>query len=124
MAHILVVDDEQQVRLMLRKKLEAEGHHVSVASEGGEALGIVKENPIEVAITDLLMPGKDGLETIIDLRRDHPGVMIIAISGGGVGSPNIYLDAALRLGAHRTFSKPIALETLFKATRELVSSRS
>ncbi len=123
MARILVIDDDEQIRLMLQKKLSAEGYEVFIATEGREALRMIKENDVNIVITDLIMPGKEGLETIVDLRRDHPEVMIIAISGGGVGSPDIYLDAARRLGAHRTFPKPIDLETLFNATRELIYSR-
>lgn len=83
MTRILVIDDEPQVRAMLRQMLEREGYEVVEAEEGEEGMRRYREQPVDLVITDILMPQKEGIETIRALRRTNPGVKIIAISGGG-----------------------------------------
>ena len=118
MALILVIEDDEQYRKMLRHMLERDGYEVMDASNGMEGIRAFKERPADLIIMDIIMPDKEGLETIQDLREDFPDVKIIAISGGGQMSPDIYLDLAKSLGALRTFSKPFDREEFLKAIQE------
>ena len=120
MALILIIDDDDQIRRMLRKTLERDGYDVADAPNGKEGIRICRENPAALVITDLIMPEKDGIETIIELRKGFPEVKIIAMSGGGNIAAEDYLMMAKGLGAMRIFSKPIELEELLKAVRELL----
>lgn len=83
MARILVIDDEDRIRRLLRAALEMEGHEVLEARQGDEALRLHRTMPVELVITDIIMPEKDGLEVIMALRHDAPKLKIIAMSGGG-----------------------------------------
>ena len=118
MARILVIDDEPQIRLLLRMILEEDGHAVVEAANGLAAMQRWQEAPASLVITDILMPDKDGLEVIAELRRRSPQTPIIAISGGSLAMPVRMLDIAGRLGAAYTVDKPFAVETM----RQLVSS--
>ena len=120
MAHILIIDDDDQFRAMLRQLIERNGHEVTDASGGKEGIRLYQENPTDLIITDLIMPGKDGIETIQELKTISPQVKIIAISGGGRLGPDDYLHLAKMLGAKRILSKPINLSELSKAIEELL----
>jgi CheY-like chemotaxis protein len=120
MARILVIDDDDQVRMLLRIMLESAGYQVEEAADGKRALQLYLERPIDLIITDLIMPEKEGLETIRELNRHAPGTKVIAISGGGQIGPRNYLEFASALGAARTFTKPIDREELLNAIRELL----
>ncbi len=120
MASILIIDDEPQVRLMLRMKLEAHGYEVKDADDGRKGLRLYREDPTDLIITDLIMPEKEGIETISEVKSEFPDVKVIAISGGGRFGPDGYLDIAKGIGAERTFSKPIELNELIKAVEELI----
>jgi DNA-binding response OmpR family regulator len=112
MARILVIDDDRDVREMLRRILEHDGHEVIEASNGEAGVRLYRERPADVVITDIIMPEKEGIETIRDLRRENPQIKIIAISGGGRIGPSDYLNAARMLGAKKTFSKPFSRQEL------------
>ena len=120
MANILIIDDDNQFRTMLRKMVERNGYEVIEASDGKEGIKLYRKNPTDLIITDLIMPDKDGIETIQELRKDFPDVKIIAISGGGRLGPHDYLHLAKMLGAQRTLTKPIELDELLKAIEELL----
>lgn len=124
MAHILVIEDDPLVRSMLKLLFEREGHRVSLAAEGGEALTRFRESPADLIVTDIIMPGQEGIETIIAFRKRHPGVKIIAISGGGRIGPDNYLRMAESLGADRTFTKPLHRRSLMAAVQELLGHPS
>ncbi|MFM8552411.1 MAG: response regulator [Nitrospiraceae bacterium] len=122
MARILVIDDEAAIRGMLRDLLESEGHLVVEASDGAVAMKqwreSSREQPFDLIITDILMPDKDGLEVIREIRRLSPATKVIAISGG---SPQVrvrLLDVAERLGAFRTIDKPFALQSMLDAVND------
>lgn len=121
MAHILVIDDESQICLMLRSWLESEGHSVLDARNGNEGLKSFIENSPDLVITDLVMPEKEGLETISELKKSNPQVKIVAISGGGRNQPEIYLNMAKKLGAVKIFKKPIRKENFLNAVNQLVN---
>ena len=120
MARILIIDDDVQILDMLRQTLELKGYEVVDATNGKEGIRLYRENPADLIITDIIMPEKEGIETIIELKRDFPDVQIIAISGGGRISPEGYLNIARKLGARYTFSKPVEQEKLLSAVRELI----
>jgi len=102
MGRILIIDDEAMIRDLLVKILEREGYETVTASGGKDGIRIHRENPADLIITDLLMPEKDGLETIMELRRDYQDVKIIAMSGGGKVDPETYLQIAKTMGASIT----------------------
>jgi DNA-binding NtrC family response regulator len=107
MANILLIDDDDQFRKMLRQTLIKAGYSVSEASNGTEGIRSFRSEPADLVITDIVMPDKEGIETIMEMRQMAPSLNIIAISGGGrIGSAS-YLDLARKLGAVETFSKPI-----------------
>ena len=121
MAHILIIDDDPQILDMLGQTLKREGHEVVDALDGKEGLKLYRENPADLVITDIVMPVKEGIETIMELQRDFPDVKIIAISGGGHNYPEEYLYIARMLGVHKTFAKPIERDELLKAVSELLN---
>src|SRR5258706_15101020 len=99
MASILLVDDDEQLRTMLSEVLKRAGHEVQTACDGNEAIRMYGRNPTDLVITDLIMPDKEGLEMIREIRRGFPTVRIIAMSGGGRNGPADYLALAERFGA-------------------------
>ena len=120
MARILVIDDDGQVRGAIRRILERAGHTVLDAADGEAGIRVYRERPADLIITDIFMPERDGIETIQQLRREFPGVKIIAISGGDrTRSMDLGKDAEL-LGASRSLRKPFELTELLKAVSELL----
>lgn len=120
MAHILIIDDEAPIRLMLRMMLESQGYTVSEASDGNEGLQRYREKPADLIITDIIMPGKEGIETIISMKKINPKIKIIAMSGGGIGKPEGYLKTASLLGANETLKKPVQKEDMLSAIRRVL----
>jgi CheY-like chemotaxis protein len=120
MALILIIDDDNQFRAMLREMLERAGYEVVDAPDGKEGIKLYREKAADLIITDIVMPEKEGIETIMELRRDFPDVKIIAISGGGRLDSGQYLIMAKSLGALYTFTKPVEREKLLQAVEELL----
>ena len=120
MARIIVIDDEPYILLMLKKMLEKEGFEVEMATNGIEGSELYEKEPADLIITDIVMPEKEGLETIMDLRIKNPELKIIAISGGGRVDSREYLKSTQLLGADRTFQKPFKKDEIIKAVRELL----
>ncbi len=122
MRQILIIDDDQQIRLLLKKIFEKEGFRVIEAQDGNEGIRKFREKGADLVITDLVMPEKEGIETIIELKKEFPDVKIIAISGGGLNIPDAYLDVAKFLGAIHTFSKPFVPADLLAVVDQIFSS--
>ncbi len=120
MKRILVVDDDHQGRAMLRETLVRSGYAVAEAPDGEEALKCFLTDSIDLVITDLIMPEKEGIETISDLRKVNPDVKIFAISGGGRIGPEDYLSVARKSGAIRTFRKPLDRKAILRAIKEVL----
>lgn len=120
MARILIIDDEAMMRDLLVNILEREGYETVTASGGKDGIKIYRENPADLIITDLLMPEKDGIETIMELRRDSKDVKIIAMSGGGKIEPETYLQIAKTIGAIETIAKPFDRKELLKTVQKLL----
>ena len=115
MATILIIDDEEPIRALLRTTLEAAGYEVTEAANGRIGLALYRHKPTDLVITDLLMPELNGLDMILELTRSFLDAKVIAISGGG-GEENV-LDLAKLLGARRTFQKPFSIPRLLDAVR-------
>lgn len=107
MALILVVDDEPLMRRTIRAGLEKAGHQVEEAQDGEEGLRRFTELRPDLVITDIVMPEREGVETIRAIRAASPNTPIIAMSGGGSAGAMLFLDIADKLGATRTLPKPI-----------------
>lgn len=123
-ATILLIDDDQQVLNVLGEMLRLEGHDVYTAENGLVALSILSRQAFDLVITDLIMPEKEGLETIADIRRDYGALPIIAISGGGRGGPMNYLETARYIGADKALKKPFQRRELIAAVQELLPGGS
>jgi CheY-like chemotaxis protein len=122
MSRILIIDDDPQIQVMLRQMLGREGYEIEIASNGQEGIKLCSQKQIDLVITDIFMPEKEGLETISDLKRDYPTIPIIAMSGGSkmVGRPKQWLYLATKLGA-RSLEKPIKKEDLLNTIRGILS---
>ena len=129
MGSILIIDDEEDIRDALQMVLESVGHEVKVASNGNEAVELQRGEPADLIITDVIMPGKDGVDTIKEIKQEFPGIRIIAISGGGGVQPTeyvpeaitttAYLAAAKEAGADMVFTKPFERKDLIQAVDDL-----
>ncbi len=120
MARILVVDDEAPMRLLLREAFETNGYDVVEASNGFEAVRIFSEGEIDLVITEIIMPEKEGIEAIRDLKKIDQDVKIIAMSAGGRLEPHFYLQMASKFGAQRVFQKPLSITFILAAVKELL----
>jgi DNA-binding response OmpR family regulator len=119
---VLVVDDEARVRRAFAEALQLAGYTVRLASHGDEGIALGRRPDVGLAVVDLFMPGTDGFQVIATLRRERPGLPIIAMSGGGgfVPGPRDLLDVAGFVGATRILLKPIDLRTLVDVVRALL----
>jgi CheY-like chemotaxis protein len=123
-ALILVIDDDGQVRAFLRHCLERAGHRLAEAEEGGRGLELCREEAPALVLCDLYMPGKEGLETIRELRAGFPGVPIIAMSGGNPRVAGDFLAVAKMFGAARTLAKPFSPSGLLAAVSAVLAEQS
>lgn len=123
MSHILVIDDEDLIRDAVRQSLEHHGHTVTTAENGRKGLALYDPATIDLVLTDLIMPEKEGLETIMELRAKYPRVKIVAMSGGGRNSPRDYLLMARQLGATGVLAKPFSIEALIQVVDEALGQK-
>ena len=112
---VLVVDDSADMRSSLKLLLELLGYEAETARDGAAAFELQRMRSFAVLITDIFMPGTEGMETIARFRAAWPGVRIIAMSGGGERAKRDYLSAAMQIGADATMQKPFSLSTLISA---------
>ena len=123
MAEILLIEDDLHVRDMMEMMLGSFGHDVRVAIDGVEGVKLFAEQPSRLVVTDLLMPRKEGLETIREIKGLCGEVLILAISGGGLTlSPDGILEVASRLGADGVLAKPFSADQLRSALDELLAA--
>ena len=115
---ILIVEDEERMRDLLRRMLERGSFTVLTAPHGREALKLFRERPVDVAITDLMMPEMDGFELMRELTAQWPSIRIIAVSGA-----DIRLDTARRLGAKAVLKKPVTGKMLVATVEQVLGSR-
>jgi DNA-binding response OmpR family regulator len=116
---ILVIDDDDLVRRMVTKVLRADGHDVVTAADGLRGMDMVHKERPQIVITDIFMPEQEGIETILAIRRENPGIKIVAMSGAGEIGGNDLLKMALLLGADDSIPKPFRAHDLLARIRAL-----
>jgi DNA-binding NtrC family response regulator len=117
---ILIADDEEGLRDIFAESLKLSGYRVSVAENGAAALRVLGAEAVDLLLTDILMPDVDGIELIMQVRRSHPELKVIAMSGGGRTAAEVLINIARRLGVHATLEKPFDLATLLEKIESLV----
>jgi len=117
---ILLIDDEENFRCVIKQVLVNAGFEVVEAANGAQGIQYFYEKPADMIITDIIMPEKEGIETIIELKNAFPNVKLIAMSGGGWYGTDIDFDMAKKLGA-KTLDKPFALQDLLDVVHELLN---
>ncbi len=115
MATILIIDDDDLIRVLLCSALEEAGYEVAEAANGRQGLEMYRQRPTDLVITDILMPEMNGLEILLALTREFLHAKVIAITGAGE-EKNV-LDVAKLLGARQTFQKPVSMQRLLAAVR-------
>ncbi|MEE4166162.1 MAG: response regulator [Desulfocapsaceae bacterium] len=118
MKRILVIDDEELIRTFLRDLLEEEGYEVIIAANGEEGLAVFDTQSVDLVITDIIMPVKDGLDTILELKKKAPELPVIAISAGGNIPKERYLAVAAYMKKTVTLAKPFTRQELLSAVKE------
>ncbi len=119
---LLVVDDDEALRVFLRKVLERAGHTVLVAGNGREALRLLEREPVDGMISDMIMPECEGVETLLAVRKRFPALRVVAISGGGRLTPSDLLTLAQAAGARKTLAKPFTAEELLAVVNEVMAA--
>lgn len=119
MKTILIADDNRDFSAALKLALEAAGYAVTLAVNGREAIRIQQETPVDILITDLIMPESDGLELLKAFREEFPATRVVVISGDIKLDPNRYLSSAELMGADATFRKPFDMEAFLKTLESL-----
>jgi CheY-like chemotaxis protein len=132
MSKVLIIDDEKDVRIVLKEVLQRAGYEAAVAADAREGLEKLEADGADLVITDVIMPGMDGVATVERIRESYPDMPIIVISGGGNVAPmeyepgaistNAYLASATRAGADRTLTKPFERQELVKAVQDLLGA--
>lgn len=117
-----MVDDEPMIRSWIRSTLSTAGHVVAEAENGSIAATLLGMQAYDLVITDIIMPEKEGIETLQEIRRRYPDTAVIAMSGGGNASGLGFLDIALKLGADRILEKPFRKGELLAAVEEALLS--
>ena len=130
MAKIIVIDDEEDIRDVLKEVLERAGFEVSVASNSNDGLELLRHEGADLVITDIIMPGTDGVDTVYRIRMEFPKTRVIVISGGGNVTPmeyepgaiktEAYLASASLAGADVTLTKPFDRQDILDAVKELL----
>ena len=131
MTKVIVIDDEEDIRIVLKEILERAGFEVKVASDGNEGKDLIREHGADLVITDIIMPGGDGVEAAYDIRMEFPKTKIIVMSGGGNAATlgyepaaittTAYLASAASAGADLTLTKPFDRDEIINAVKELTN---
>lgn len=120
MSRLLIIDDEPHFANMLREAFESQGYEVFVAHDGNEGIRRCREHSPDAVITDIVMPEKEGLEMIAEVRRDFPDMIIVAMTGVSVGAED-YLKMARLQGAKLMYQKPFPIRKMVDEVRELIA---
>ncbi|WP_372845042.1 response regulator [Pontiella sp.] len=120
MARILIIDDDETIQNVFQRFLSGKGYEVLVASDGRKGLRIMEEVPVDLVITDIMMPETDGLEVVMAIRGKGTDIPVIAMSGGMHAMPMDFLPMAKKFGASKVLYKPIELEDLLAAVQEVM----
>jgi len=120
MARILIIEDDDLLRSVIATALAQLGHTVLQANEGRMGCDLFRTSPSDLVLTDLIMPGQEGIETIMRLRHDYPGLPIVAMSGGSTRAKS-YLAMAAKFGVRRILSKPFTIAELTRTIAEALA---
>jgi DNA-binding NtrC family response regulator len=121
MARIVVIDDQEPIRRIVRRALQSEGHEVLEASDGELGMALLEQGPVDVVITDIFMPGMDGIQALREIRKRFPAVKVIAMSGGdSTGLLDLRKDAEL-LGALKSIQKPFNAREMVELVRTVLA---
>jgi two-component system, chemotaxis family, chemotaxis protein CheY len=121
MARIIVIDDQEPIRRIVRRALENEKHQVFEADDGEAGMELLDREPVDVVITDIFMPGWDGIQTLREIRKRYPAVKVIAMSGGdSTGMLDLRKDAEL-LGAVKSLQKPFTAREIVELVRAVLA---
>ena len=123
MKRVLVIDDEALARELIRRILEKEGYEIAEAVNGEQGVESFKSRPCDLVITDLVMPVKDGINTILEIRQLVPDLPILAVSGGGAIAKERYLNAAGYIDGVTTLAKPFTRQQLVDAVAFCLENR-
>lgn len=107
MATVLIIDDDSAVRDLLTDVLLQDGHFVRTAKSGTLGVEIAKGEAIDLVVTDIMMPDKDGIETLLEIKAHKPNLKVMAVSGGGTIKDGSFLGVAQELGADAVLEKPV-----------------
>ncbi len=118
-AQILVIDDDKQIRRVLKEILENANYSVIEACDGEEGLSTCRKETVDLVITDILMPGKEGPETIRELSQEWPNLKVIAISGGFISNLDV-VELAKKFLVNRVLYKPFDNEMLLDTVRDVL----
>ena len=122
MTRVLVIDDEALVRKTVRKTLDKAGYQVLEASDGESGLALHQDSPVDIIITDILMPGMDGLQILRAIRSEDQHTKVIAISGGGRVNGDSYLHWASKFSANVILEKPFGSLELLAAVKHALAT--
>lgn len=122
MNRILIIDDDKDMRTIINEILSLQGYVTSLASDGSEGVCLFKAGSFDLVITDIIMPGQEGIETIIEIKNFKSKIKIIAISGGGRINAEDHLSVASRVGADATLTKPFRSHELIEIVEKLIGS--
>ena len=118
-ARVIVIDDQEPIRRIIRRALEHENYDVLDASDGAMGVDLLRRSGADLVITDIFMPGQDGIQTLRQIRKEFPHVKVIAMSGGGTTGQNLIQGAEL-LGAARTLDKPFTARDVVRLVGEVL----
>lgn len=122
MAVILIIDDDAQIRDLWADVLEQEGFDVRVAPSGVEGVEIAASEKVDVVVTDILMPDKDGIETLLEIKSARPQAKVLVVSGGGTMLTASYTGIAEKLGADASLQKPVEIRRFCSVVAQLASA--
>jgi DNA-binding NtrC family response regulator len=120
---VLLIEDEPMVRKIVRKMLQRAGHDVVDAENGRAGFELLERTAVDLIVTDIIMPEVEGIEVLTTVRRRHPSIAVIAMSGGGRMGNIDFLDVAKKLGAAATLQKPFTCGSLLEAIDRSVGAK-
>lgn len=123
MQTVLIIEDDHHILLMIKRMLEPFGFDIKLASNGREGLDVFHKVKVDLVITDIIMPEKEGLEIIREMRRELPDLKIIAMSGGGKLSADNYLETAKIFGAKKILQKPFTRKQIVTAVQATLNDK-
>lgn len=121
MSKILIIDDDETIRSVFNRFLTGKGYEVVVAADGRQGLRSLEEQPVDLVITDIMMPETDGLEVVMAIRGKEFDIPVIAISGGMHAMPMDFLPMAKKFGAREVLYKPVELDDLLSAVEKVLA---